>query len=168
MYRLDGGGFFILLQRDLAPLAGKKSSMPDCPECGAPEAACCERFNEMLTFEFTDPAYGAVHHLTVATFMLQHSSRLTREGWLYERDLLKQFVVENKLPAFVRRQNRAMVDSRRRTFRIKSKDGHPLIDRTQWTKTILDVRREDALRYCADVIDWARATLTAAETVEPA
>ena len=34
------------------------------------------------SLEYVDPAYGAVHHLTVAAYMLQHSSQLSREGWL--------------------------------------------------------------------------------------
>ncbi len=50
-----------------------------CPECGAPDSACEARFHELLALEFEEAGYGAVHHLTVATYMLQHSSKLTRE-----------------------------------------------------------------------------------------
>jgi len=60
----------------------------NCPECGATDVACEIRFNEFLILEFTDPGFGEVHHLTVATYMLQHSSKLTRQGWLQMRDLL--------------------------------------------------------------------------------
>jgi len=75
-----------------------------CPDCGAPEMTCETRFHEFLVKEFEDAGYGTVHHLTVATYMLQHSSKLTREGWLYERELLREFLVENKPPAFIRKQ----------------------------------------------------------------
>jgi hypothetical protein len=94
--------------------------------------------------EFADAAYGAVHHLTVATFMVQHSSKMTPEGWLFERNLLKDFLVENKSPAYIRKQNKDVVDSGKRTFKIKSKTGRPVIDKTSWRKTILDVRAENA------------------------
>lgn len=134
-----------------------------CPECGAVD--CQSRFDEFLVLEFTDPGYGSVHHLTVTAYMLQHSSKLTREGWLHERHLLKEFLVENKPPAFIRKQNKDLVDSGKRTFKIKSTDGKPVIDKTSWTKTINNVRTENADVYCEDVNAWARAVLEEAERV---
>jgi hypothetical protein len=130
-----------------------------CPECGAPENACGTRFQECLVREFEDSAYGAVHHLTVAAYMLQHSSKLTREGWLYERELLREFLVEKKPPAFIRKQDKDLVDSGMRAFKIKSRDGAPVINKVTWMKTILDIRVENAEKYCADVIAWARSVL---------
>ena len=135
----------------------------DCPECGAPETLCQTRFDEFLALEFTDAGYGAVHHLTVTAYMLQHSSKLTREGWLHERELLREFLVINKSPVFIRKQNRDLVDSGKRTFKIKSRDGLPVINKTTWVKTILDVRTENAEVYCADVSVWARAVLEEAQ-----
>ena len=137
----------------------------DCPECGAPKILCQTRFDEFLALEFTDAGYGAVHHLTVTAYMLQHSSKLTREGWLHERELLREFLVENKSPAFIRKQNRDLVDSGKRTFKIKSRDGLPVINKTTWVKTILDVRTENAEVYCADVSAWARSALEESEEI---
>ena len=131
----------------------------NCPECGAPDNLCQTRFNEFLVLEFTHAGYGGVHHLTVTTFMVQHSSKLTREGWLFERDLLREFLVENKPPAFIRKQNKDVVDSGKRKFKIKSRDGLPVINKTTWTKTILDVRTENAEVYCEDINAWARSVL---------
>ena len=131
----------------------------NCPECGAPEAQCESRYHECLVKEFTDAGYGAVHHLTVAAYMLQHSSKLSVQGWLYERELLKEFIVENKPPAFIRRQNKDLVDSGKRKFKITSKDGLPKIARTTWTQTILDIRIDNADAYCEDVTAWAKAVL---------
>jgi hypothetical protein len=138
----------------------------NCPECGAPDSACEPRFNECLALEFSDAAYGVVHHLTVAAYMLQHSSKLTREGWIYERNLLKEFLVENKPPAFIRQQNKDLVDSGKRTFKIKSTDGMPVIGKTAWTKTILDIRMGNAEDYCEDVTAWARSVLEDVKKVE--
>ena len=139
----------------------------NCPECGAPDSSCEARFNECLALEFSDAAYGAVHHLTVAAYMLQHSSKLTREGWLHERNLLREFLVENKPPAFIRQQNKDLVDSGKRAFKIKSTDGMPVINKTTWTKTILDIRMENAEEYCEDVTAWARSVLEDTESVKP-
>jgi Family of unknown function (DUF5946) len=130
-----------------------------CPECGAVDSLCKARFDEFLVLEFTDSGYSTVHHLTVAAYMLQHSSLLTREGWLNERKLLREFLVENKPPQFVRRQNRELINSGKRAFKIKSRDGQRVIHRSAWMKTILDVRTEDVETYCTDVTAWARSVL---------
>jgi len=97
--------------------------------------------------------------------MLQHSSKLTKEGWLFERELLREFLVENKPLAFIRKQNKDIVDSGKRKFKIKSRDGLPLIDKSTWTKTILDIRTENAKDYCEDVTAWARSVLEDVETL---
>ena len=137
----------------------------NCPECSAVDNLCRSRFDEFLALEFSDMGYGEVHNLTVATYMLQHSSKLSLEGWLYERDLLREFIVEKKSPSLVRQQVKDSVDSGKRTFKFKSKDGKPVISKTSWTKTILDVRTENAEVYCADVNSWATAVLEDAEII---
>ena len=137
----------------------------NCPECSAVDNLCRSRFDEFLALEFSDMGYGEVHNLTVATYMLQHSSKLSLEGWLYERDLLREFIVEKKSPSLVRQQVKDSVDSGKRTFKFKSKDGKPVISKTSWTKTILDVRWENAEVYCADVNSWATAVLEDAEII---
>ena len=138
-----------------------------CPECGAVDGACEDHYNECLAKEFIDPAYFTVHHLTVAAYMVQHSSKLTKQGWRFERGLLHEFLIEKKPPAFIRKQNRDVVDSGKRTFKIAEKNGLPKISRTHWTKTILDVRLGmDAEVYCADVEAWAMSVLGEAEMVE--
>jgi hypothetical protein len=136
-----------------------------CGECGTPGSACETRFHECLAMEFEDPAFGRVHNLTVSTFMLQHSSNLTREGWLYERDLLREFLSGNKTADQVRRERKHAVDSSKRTFRIKSRSGRPVITRTKWSKTILDVRLDAPKEYCEGITAWAQATLADAESI---
>ena len=140
----------------------------NCPECGAvntDEKTCETHYQECLVKEFSDPRYGAVHHLTVAAYMLQHSSKLSLQGWLETRKLLREFLIENKPPAEIRRQNKNKVDSGRRKWNITSTDGIAKISRTDWTKTILDVRLENAEVYCADVTTWAHAALRGSEEI---
>ncbi|MFZ5821229.1 MAG: DUF5946 family protein [Chloroflexota bacterium] len=137
----------------------------NCPECGATDFLCKARFDECLALEFSDLRYGAVHNLTVCAYMLQHSSQLSREGWLYERDLLREFIVEGKSPSVIRQQVKDSVDSGKRTFKFKSKDGKPVIHKSTWTRTILDVRTENPKTYCADVTAWARSVLEESEKI---
>ncbi|MFN8383969.1 MAG: DUF5946 family protein [Anaerolineales bacterium] len=137
----------------------------NCPECGATDNLCKTRFDEFLALEFSDMSYGEVHNLTVATYMIQHSSKLSLEGWLYERDLLREFIVEKKSPSLIRQQVKDSVDSGKRTFKFKSKDGKPVISKTPWTKTILDVRSENAEVYCTDINAWAQSVLEDSETI---
>lgn len=137
----------------------------NCPECGATDNLCKSRFDEFLALEFSDMSYGEVHNLTVATYMIQHSNKMSLEGWMYERDLLREFIVEKKSPSLIRQQVKDSIDSGKRTFKFKSKDGKPVISKTSWTKTILDVRWENAEAYCADINAWAKAVLEDAETI---
>ena len=139
--------------------------MSSCPECGAADNLCQTRFDEFLVLEFTDPGYGAVHNLTVATYMLQHSSKMTREGWLYERDLLRDFIIEKKSSETIRKQIKDNVDSGKRTFKFKSRDGKRIIDKSTWKKTILDVRTENAEVYYEDIREWARSALEEAQEI---
>ncbi len=139
----------------------------DCFECGAPDKACEARFHEFLVKEFDNSAFGTVHHLTVASYMLQHSSNLTRAGWLHMRQLLREFLVEEKSPTTIRKQNKDLLVSGKRNYRIKSRDGSPVIQREiTWTKTILDVRLDNAKVYCEDVTAWAKSVLDDADKIQ--
>ncbi len=137
-----------------------------CAECGAPDNACEQRFNECLAKEFEDPRYGRVHNFTVSTYMLQHSSKLTREAWLYERDLLREFILGGKSPEEIRKERQDFVDSGKRTFKIKSRTGQPVIPQTRWAKTVLDVRLDNPVDYCEDVLAWASVTLAESEEIK--
>ncbi len=136
-----------------------------CLECGAPDRDCAARFDECLVREFEDARYGRVHNLTVSTYMLQHSSKLSRAGWLYERDLLREFLLGGKSPEQIRQDRQGVLDSGKRTFSFKSKDGQPVIPATRWSKTVLDIRMDDPATYCEDVIAWASATLADSENI---
>jgi hypothetical protein len=140
-------------------------SKMNCPECGAPDNLCQTRFDEFLVLEFTDPGFGAVHNLTVCTFMVQHSSRMSKEGWFYERELLREFIVEGKSPSLIRQQVKDSVDSGKRKFTFKSKTGVPVIQKSTWKKTILDVRTENSEVYCEDIHSWARSVLEEVEEI---
>jgi hypothetical protein len=115
-----------------------------------------------LAKEFENPTtYGAVHHLTVACYMLQHNE-YSREGWLGTRHLLAQFINEGKTPAEVRQQNRHKLDSGQRKWRV-TKGAKISTDGINWTRTIADVRLDNPKVYCADIELWAKSVLADTE-----
>jgi Family of unknown function (DUF5946) len=137
----------------------------NCPECGAINSACEERFHEFLALEYTDAGYGAVHHLTVTSYMLQHASKLTREGWLHMRKVLRELLVENKSPEFIRNQSKDFIDSGKRKFKFGTKNGEFVLNQVAWQRTILDIRSETSKIYCEDVTTWAGTVLNDAENL---
>lgn len=138
---------------------------PPCPLCGAEFPAgehCRDRFDLCLAKEFENPAtYGAVHHLTVACYMLQHNA-YSRQGWLGARELLVQFVREGKTTAEVGAQNRRKLDSRQRKWSI-IKGEKISTEGLIWTRTIADVRLDTPELYCAGVELWAKSVLADTE-----
>ena len=56
--------------------------MAHCPDCGAPVVDgrdCRELFGQLLAHEYESPqSFGAVHHLTVAAYFLQHPRGYSR------------------------------------------------------------------------------------------
>ena len=115
--------------------------------------------------EFENPAtFGAVHHLTVACYMLQHNG-YSREGWLEVRKMVAQFVEEGVKPAEVRKRNQSRFDSRQREWSITKGPKLAEFDTITWSRTIADVRLDDPQSYCADVECWAESVLADTETL---
>ncbi len=136
--------------------------MSKCPKCGAeypPDDSCQNRFNQCLALEYENPsAYGAVHHLTVTCYMLQHNL-YSHKAWLDAREMLRQFVEQGVSPADMRARNRSKVDSGKRKWSITQGDKFSRFAEINWTRTIADVRLDNADNYCTDVERWAAAVL---------
>jgi hypothetical protein len=130
-----------------------------CPECGGQftaEETCTDRYYACMALELTDPSYGAVHHFTVPTYMLQHPSQLSADGWQAMCQILHQFLVEGVAPARMRQIIQQQQKTRPKSFSMVK--GPPAAQPTwNWTKTIMDVRLDDATTYCDDVRAWAEA-----------
>jgi hypothetical protein len=137
-----------------------------CPKCGAQRPTgetCRERFDLFLAKEFENPGtYGAVHHLTVASYMLQHNG-YSREAWPKVREMLRQFIEDGLTPAEARRQNRQQVDSGKRTWKVTGGEKLPQVDAITWSRTVADVRLETVEQYHANITAWARSVLADTE-----
>ncbi len=136
--------------------------MSKCPKCGAEYSAgddCQNRFNQCLALEYENPtAYGAVHHLTVLCYMLQHDA-YSHQVWLESREMLREFLERGTSPSEVRKRNRSRVDSGKRKWSITQGPKFSRFAEIKWTRTIADVRLVDADSYCADVKQWAASIL---------
>lgn len=133
-----------------------------CPQCGATyssDETCADRFNLSQLTELEQPAYYAVHHLSVPCYMLQHNA-YSREGWLEVWQLLRKFIHEGWTPAMARRQNRVSASSRQRNWSFTKGAKLPGVEAVVWSMTIAAVRLDTAEAYCEDVRQWARQILT--------
>jgi hypothetical protein len=100
-----------------------------------------------MALELTDSAFGAVHHLTVPAFMIQHPSRLSAYGWRAEVALLREFL-DGTSPEAVRRRRRGSGSSLARGASMAPRP-------VKWSRTICNLRFEDPLVYQDDVRSWA-------------
>lgn len=140
-----------------------------CPDCGArwTDARTCEEiFGAFLVQDYTDPGYGEVHALTVATYMVQHR-RYSDEAlrWIAKQlhALLYTGISQIELREIAR------VDARRpdspgasgRAWKVTRTANAPELPPIAWSMRITDVAALalDAASYRAAVRQWAAATL---------
>ncbi len=125
-----------------------------CPECGA--AGCREKFESMLALEFEDPAvFGAVHHVTVICFNLQHPGAFSGEALTWMRSTLRAIVEEGLSPAELRERSK------------KKFNGHVSVlskapkapEKVEWSMTAMDVRTDSPEVYVSDIMAWAKSIL---------
>ncbi len=134
-----------------------------CLECGAilgEESSCQEIFDQFLVLEFSDPAYGAVHFLTVACFMIQHG-RYSDEGLAWIAEKLREYLEDGVSIDQIRRQAAQEAGPSRRSWKVMRQASSPPLPKIAWSMTIADVARQyrDAESYCALIQQWARVTV---------
>ena len=138
-----------------------------CPECGAEwseEATCQSCFDSFLALEFTDPAYGNVHFLTVACFMIQHG-RYSHEAIVGIAALLKASFEEKLTTSELRQRANLLTGGEDRAWNVLRRTDEPPPPRPVWSMTIIDVARQvqDATNYCDLVRQWASLTFQEVE-----
>jgi len=142
--------------------------MHKCPNCGVvlPSGETCqERFERCLVKDYEHPTtYGAVHHLVVACYMLQHNE-YSREGWLATRNMVDQAIHAGIDPQSLRKQNRWKLDSGHRQWKIIGGAKITEVKQIVWTKTIADMRLDSADIYCEDAKRWAISLLADTESM---
>ncbi len=137
---------------------------PHCPECGADWTegkTCTEAFHQMLFWEAEDPSLGAVHHLTVLCYHLQHPSLYSSETLNGAKQLLVDFMERGISPKTVRQRDRTKLDSSNRSWKIKGTSAshgaylYPIC----WIMTASAVIAGGMENYCENVEAWAQSIL---------
>jgi Family of unknown function (DUF5946) len=139
-----------------------------CEACGAllPEGETCQTiFERFMALEFSDPAYGVVHFLTVACFMIQHR-RYSDEALGQVRAALHANLREGVAAAELRRRAAGPMDQTARTWKVLRQPDAPPLPAIAWDITIADVsqRARDAASYREQVTRWATRTLEQLES----
>ncbi len=133
--------------------------MTTCAECGAvwlDERTCQAVYDECLVLEFTDPGYGAVHFLTVATFMLQHG-RYSDEALAWVVPAMRAYLAGETNAERLRRDSRVELGQGQRQWSVVRKPGAPPQRAVAWDHTLVEVgaQAHDAASYCAAITAWA-------------
>jgi hypothetical protein len=134
---------------------------PHCPQCGAalPAGQSCEDvFYALQLLEVQDPAYYAVHLLSVATYFIQHD-RYSDEALAWIQGTMREFLA-GKPAEQIRKAAWHDTQQANRTWKVLRPADAPPRPAMAWEMTIADVARQhDAASYCVLVTEWARATL---------
>jgi uncharacterized Fe-S cluster protein YjdI len=139
-----------------------------CPLCGAEFPSgeeCRDHFDLCLALEYENPvAWGAVHHLTVLCYMLQHNA-YSSDVWLDARKMVVQFIQQGCSPADMLKQNRQIFNSGKRKWSVTKDAKLAEFETITWSCTIAAIRCDDPEIYCADVWHWAVCVLADTESI---
>ena len=125
-----------------------------CPECGA--SCCKEKFESMLALEFEDPkVFGAVHHVTVICYNLQHPAAFSDEAVAWMRSTLRAIVEEGLTPAELRERSQKQFKGRVNVLSKTPKTSAHV----EWSMTVADIRTDDPEVYVQDIMTWAKSIL---------
>jgi hypothetical protein len=124
-------------------------------------ATCEEKFYHALTLDYTDLEYGAVHHLLVATYMLQHNRYTLQAAF----DIVQ--VMQTLLETAPSQHHKQLVRqfSSGATRVIRREPAPPL--RATWQHTIGDVDLSSGEAYTRTVRLWAEITFAEFLEVNP-
>lgn len=135
-----------------------------CPECGAlcpAERTCQSIFDECMVLEYAHPtAFGKVHMLSVACFMIQHG-RYSDEALTWIEQQLREHLEHGVPVQHIRQKAARQTQQRGRTWKVTRPKGAAALPHVAWSMTIVDIvpALQDPDRYCQEVERWARNTL---------
>jgi hypothetical protein len=139
-----------------------------CPQCGADLPSgkeCRSLFDQCLALEFEYPtSYGQVHFLTVTCYLLQHNA-YSRAAWLEARKMLALYVRQGISPNDLRRRMQQELDNGHRSWSVTKGERFSKIDSKVWSRSIADIRLDNAETYCVDIDVWAKSVLEDTESI---
>lgn len=153
-----------LSKQRIIQIAMTMENLPKCPDCGADWTrglSCTNFFHQMLFWESEWPELGAVHHLMVLCYHLQHPNLYSQAGLEHAAGLLHDFVIGGLTTEEVRRRQREMLSSTNRTWKVASttsdrgKYDRPIA----WKIIAADVVAGGPDEYVENVRAWAASVL---------
>ncbi|RAV21589.1 DUF5946 family protein [Paenibacillus contaminans] len=134
--------------------------MDICAKCGAElsqENTCESIFNEFMALEFTDPSYGQVHFLTVASYMVQHEG-YSDDMYVWVQSALRRHLEEGYPTELIRQDMAIGPGSTKGIRRPLNAIPQPKV---AWTMTIADVASQmhDSDSYFKLIEQWGRTAL---------
>lgn len=143
-----------------------------CNHCGAvfEDGADCEScFHALLAYENERPAaFGAVHHLTVATYYLQHPAGYTHEALAHWREIVGKALAGASI--------RELREFSGRTFEGSKRVREPGASAPAWwpadwplaiQSVFIPGAIPDVDDYIRQAREWARATLRTLDAAGP-
>lgn len=123
-----------------------------CSLCGAAkdvDLTCQEKYDEFLALEFTNPAYGKVHMLTVSCFMIQHQCN-SDPALLWMQEKLSDVLENGVDPSDIRLQMTSDMDQGKRDWKIERQPDEPKLPNIDWSITVSDVyqHKDNPIDYC--------------------
>ncbi|GAB2571664.1 DUF5946 family protein [Gracilibacillus alcaliphilus] len=133
-----------------------------CADCGAfhTEGRTCQSiYHDFLALEFEDSAYGQVHFLTVACYMIQHNG-YSGEALVWVESKLGTYLMYNLSGPEIRKLAAKDTSSSIRNWEVNRQREAPPLPKVSWSMTIADVKQQmhDAESYCELIIEWGRRT----------
>lgn len=116
----------------------------------------------MLAFEYENPeSYGAVHHLTVACYNLQHPGGFTEAALAWMRASVAVAVNSGEPPQEWLRRARQQFNGKNKVKVVRGPEEVPtrLPANLHWSMTVADIPLDSSTAYVAGVQAWARQVL---------
>lgn len=140
-----------------------QDKVKSCPDCGVALkgfASCQEIFDSLLALEFSSPAYGAVHMLTVACYMIQHR-RYSDEALAWIAKSLRSHLEEDVPVDDIRLNMASDAAQDNRTWKVLRQADEQPLENIAWSVTVADVAGQAATAqgYRSAIRRWAQATL---------
>ncbi len=137
------------------------TGLSTCPQCGAYARngkTCREKYEEILAIEYESPTvFGAVHHITVMCYNLQHSDSFSAEAIAWMKSSLHAIIEEGLSPMELRKRARKEFKGNVKVLRHAAQT--EISRKMNWSMTVLDIRTHEPEIYIEDIRAWAKSTL---------
>jgi hypothetical protein len=138
-----------------------------CPECGAllpANTSCHDIFGQLLALEYQYPqSFGAVHHLMVMSYNVQHPGAYTDDFWNKTVAMLNDVVEQEISGAQLRKRMQHELAAHQGRMSIKIKGTPERAHQHAWTMRAVDVVTDDPQVYIERVWQWARSIVATLE-----